>query len=344
MKIFVQKYSIISYLILTYAISYISWFLPVITSFSTEIVFFLILLGMFGPMISAFIVLAIQSEARIKIGSKPVFYSILIFAFTVLFFRILLSSKEAGNYYIEYIPYLKGLMPAFKDITWVGWALYLLLALIPALGFSKVSDSHIRENFFKTLKFKPDYIGWYIFALLLFPLLFITSYFVADLINIEKSEATGINFPFYFVVIPFFTTFFFTGGNEEFGWRGFMQKELQKLTNPLFTSLVIAFFWALWHLPLHYNGLYSTGGFIDLLPRFIQAIPVTILFTWFYNRSEYSILTLIILHTSINFSSGFISYSPVVMTVLAIILMLFFVFNSKMWKKKDYHNQFYGYL
>lgn len=296
---------------------------------------------MFGPMISAFILMTVQSGARIKIGSKPVFYFVLIFAFTVLFFRILLSSKEAGNYYIEYVPYLKGLMPAFKEITWVGWVLYLLIALIPALGFSKVSDTHIRENFFRTLKFEPKYIGWYLFALLLFPLLFLTSYLLADLISIETSEATGINFPSYLIVIPFLSAFFFTGGNEEFGWRGFMQKELQKFTNPLLTSLVIAFFWSLWHLPLHYNGLYSTGGLIDLLPRFIQAIPVTILFTWFYNKSEYSILTLIILHTSINFSSRYLSYSPVVMTVLAIVLTLFFVIISRMWKKKDYHDQFY---
>lgn len=340
MKKLVKKHPIISFLLLTFAITYTSWFLPVATQLPTEIVFFLILLGMFGPMIAAFILMTIQSGARINIGSKTVFYSIFIISFAVLLFRILISTKEAGEYYIEYVPYLKGLMPAFNDITWVGWALFLLLALIPALGYSKVSDTHIKENLFKTLKVRLKEVKWYLFALLLFPSLFLASYFIADIINMETSVPTSINLPFL-AVVPFLSTFIWTGGNEEFGWRGFMQKEMQKITNPLLTSLVIAFFWSLWHLPLHYNGLYSTGGFIDLLPRFIQAIPVTILFTWFYNRSEYSILTLLILHTSINFSSTYISFSPAIMTVLAIVLTLFFVFNSRMWKKKDYHNQFY---
>jgi putative hemolysin len=289
MKKLVRKHPVLSFLIMTYAITYTSWFLPVATQLSTEIVFFLFLLGMFGPMISAFITMTVQSESQIKIGIKSVFYSVFIFAFTILFLRIFISTQEAGIYQIEYLPYLKGMMPALKDITWVGWALYLLIALLPALGFSKVNDPQIRENFFRTLKFQWGHIGWYLFALFLFSFLFLISYFLADLINIETTEAT-ISFPYYLLIIPFFSTFFFTGGNEEFGWRGFMQKEMQKFTNPLYTSFIIAFFWSLWHLPLHYNGLYSTGGFIDLLPRFLQAIPITILFTWFYNRSEYSII------------------------------------------------------
>jgi len=148
-----------------------------------------------------------------------------------------------------------------------------------------------------------------------------------------------------YVVVPkfnrlvgFFTTLFFVGGNEEFGWRGFLQKEMQKKYNPLLTAVIISFFWSLWHLPLHYNGVYSTGGFMDLLPRFIWTIPVTIIFTWLYNKSSYSILAVILLHAMFNNVAKIFGSSETIYFILILLFAVYCIINDKMWEKKSYNN------
>ena len=41
----------------------------------------------------------------------------------------------------------------------------------------------------------------------------------------------------------------FTGGLEEFGWRGFLQPQLEKKMHSVPATLIIVFVWAFWHLP-----------------------------------------------------------------------------------------------
>jgi uncharacterized protein len=42
------------------------------------------------------------------------------------------------------------------------------------------------------------------------------------------------------------------GGLEELGWRGVAQPELERRFNPVVAAIIVAFFWALWHLPLFF--------------------------------------------------------------------------------------------
>jgi len=137
-------------------------------------------------------------------------------------------------------------------------------------------------------------------------------------------------------VLSFFFTFLFVGGNEEFGWRGFLQKELQKKYNPLISSFVIYLAWTLWHLPLHYNGLYSTGGFVDLLPRFLWLFPTTIIYTWLYNKSLYALLAVMILHAVRNNIAKVMGNTPDLFYILAFLVALYCFIDGKMWKKKNF--------
>lgn len=75
------------------------------------------------------------------------------------------------------------------------------------------------------------------------------------------------------------------GGFEEPGWRGFALPRLQdRFKTPVRATLVLAFFWGLWHLPLY--GL----GFVG--PMFYAFF-----YTYLYNKTR-SLLLCIILHGS----------------------------------------------
>lgn len=118
-----------------------------------------------------------------------------------------------------------------------------------------------------------------------------------------------------------------------------MQKELQKKYNPLIASLLIAAAWMLWHLPLHFNGFYPPD--VIFFDRITLSLQLAFLFTWFYNRSGYSILTVMILH-AMNNNVGRIfggSYLPAV--ALSVGLVLYFIIDNKMWKRKAYHQTVY---
>jgi hypothetical protein len=80
------------------------------------------------------------------------------------------------------------------------------------------------------------------------------------------------------------------------GGRG----DLQALYSPLTANLILAFFWALWHLPLpQAQGL---GNPPDFLVYYVGTFAHCILIAWLFNQTGGSILVAGILHVSSNVS------------------------------------------
>jgi membrane protease YdiL (CAAX protease family) len=332
MKAFFKSNPSWSFILLTFTITFFFWFLPAVIALPKDIVLGAVLLGGCGPLIAGYVLTVVNSEASYKIGSKAIFFSVFIGALIVLAMRLLLTDRGLGD--------INGKIPTLGETGVLGYILFAVVFFILALNASNATTAGLKENYLGSFIFKRSAIKWYLIAVLIFPVLAIVSYFAGKGLNLETSDFV-VNTGGVWLV-GFFSTFFFFGGNEEFGWRGFLQKELQKKYNPLITSLVISFLWSLWHLPLHYNGFYSTGGITDLLPRFIWTIPLTIIFTWFYNRSTYSILALVLLHAMFNnFSKGF-GTSEIVFPILAILFSVYCLVDDRMWKKKAYHEVYEG--
>lgn len=94
-----------------------------------------------------------------------------------------------------------------------------------------------------------------------------------------------------------------TGGNEEFGWRGFMLPELQRTYSALTASIVIGVCWLIWHLP---SDLFLTAlgnGWTwspDRIAMRLGVIPLAIILTWIYNSSRGSVLLAMIFHAGWN--------------------------------------------
>ena len=56
--------------------------------------------------------------------------------------------------------------------------------------------------------------------------------------------------PLYAVPIVVFSLTFFGGGNEELGWRGILQPELEKKLPFPIATVITGGIWAAWHIPL----------------------------------------------------------------------------------------------
>ena len=87
-----------------------------------------------------------------------------------------------------------------------------------------------------------------------------------------SSMETNPEMPWFVTPIVLFSTTFLGGGNEELGWRGIMQPELEKKFPFLIATLITGCVWMLWHVPLWFVqgtsqqnmnfGLYAIYGLI----------------------------------------------------------------------------------
>lgn len=88
-------------------------------------------------------------------------------------------------------------------------------------------------------------------------------------------------------------------GGEEFGWRGFLLPTLQSRLNSLWSSLCVGIIWAFWHLPLFFVPA-SIHHQLPFPLYVLHVVILAIIFTWIYNSTQRSILSVTILHSSID--------------------------------------------
>jgi membrane protease YdiL (CAAX protease family) len=103
---------------------------------------------------------------------------------------------------------------------------------------------------------------------------------------------------------------------EEPGWRGFALPRMQRLHGPLVGTIILGLLWALWHLPefLVPSWAEPSGGsdFFAIVKFVVIAILVAIITTWVFNNTKGSVFMAILVHASIDVSSGplLVVFSP----------------------------------
>ena len=117
---------------------------------------------------------------------------------------------------------------------------------------------------------------------------------VFSLVGLPDSSSLAQLAPWFLFNLVLATLF--TGGNEEFGWRGFALPHLQKRFSALTASVLLGGVWALWHVPMFVYGVYQ------LSPLLYAACVVSfaVILTWYYNASDGSVLGAVLLHGTIN--------------------------------------------
>jgi hypothetical protein len=236
--------------------------------------------------------MALKNFAQISEKSKLILFFVFTLSWTWTFWmlRILISNNTIDFPISE------------EECKYYGGIGPILVALI--LTFLGEGKSGIKSLLKRGLDYKFKKKMW-------IPLLFlttVTSFLAYQMINlftpvpnivveIEIGEFVGGLIILLIISI-----------SEEFGWRGYALDRLQdefkssKYT-ALISSLILGSVWGIWHLPLFFTKNEGKSHEIQYFPYFLlMAILLAILFTWFYNNSNRSILTAIIFHTSINFS------------------------------------------
>lgn len=99
--------------------------------------------------------------------------------------------------------------------------------------------------------------------------------------------------------------------SEEFGWRGFALVELQKRHSPLAASLILGVVWGLWHVPLFLMVDTTQGalgfGTVYFYLFLVQAVALSVIFSWVFARTRESVLVAIVLHFTFNAALALLS-------------------------------------
>lgn len=170
---------------------------------------------------------------------------------------------------------------------------------------------------------------WYAFALLLPAGLFYLGRGIDALLgNSYQVTAPVTELPA--AMIPFVIIFALPGVlAEELGWRGFAQPRLQQKQSALLASLLIGFFWGIWHLPslIYFDVLRDSpalSGAIAVLDTMMTAV----LYGWLYNNTRGSLLLVCLFHLSQQMTNNFLGVLPThtdtFLTLAAALLIITF--------------------
>ena len=212
--------------------------------------------------------------------------------------------------------------------------LLLIPALFPAWVLSGIfaADEGVR-SLLRRLLHAPA--RWFLYALLFFPLLLgipsaIAHAFGAPLVLPEPHSSALATLAT--ATVFFLFNLLFVATLEEPGWRGFLLDRLQHKFSPLSASLLVWLPWALWHAPLDYYrpGPFSWINYVLL--RVVFLIPLTIILTWFYNRSGRSIQTTVFFHAAMN-TFPFVApyYQPA--WALIFVFAAYAMIAGRMWRR-----------
>ena len=222
------------------------------------------------------------------------------------------------------------------------WA-FLVDILVAAVVAFLLSGVHSPRQGVRDLLHSLDPRGqpvrwyWWAIAVGLYPVVFLLGNAISVGLGLSEPvpRATGSGYGVALDVLLTFLYFLIGGeGLEEPGWRGFALPFLQKGYSPLRSSLILAIFWTLWHLPFFWLGDVKGGVLYVVLSVIVYFLfdiaPSAILFTAIFNRTGGSLPIAILLHTSIN--TTYNMFQPVSSLVPIMWLLLALGITLWMWR------------
>jgi membrane protease YdiL (CAAX protease family) len=318
----IRHHQLISFFVLTFTISWglLISFGPIYFS-GVVLVAPLLVLSLFGPALAGIIVSGVVRPQPKKREPKKRLLSFLLTWLVAT--PVFLSSPPPS--------------PAPAGISLGFVVVAAVTALIPAFIVSSAfSATPGVRKCLESLAKPSGSVVWYIVAIFIVPALLGLSILIATLLGSdippprETSDGPWAALVWLLILALAYRFFYANACGEEPGWRGFALPRLQALYSPLTANLILAFFWAAWHLPLpQAQGLVNPMAFLEY---YIGTLAHCIIIAWLFNHTRGSILVAGLVHVSSNVSRLFIPETAefaFVRPMFCIVLIVIY----RMWKR-----------
>jgi uncharacterized protein len=158
----------------------------------------------------------------------------------------------------------------------------------------------IRDLVRRSLRWRVP-VRWYLFAVLAIPAA--TTLIALSIYGTEalESPADGWLHVLGVVLGVFVLQLILFQLAEEIGWTGFFQERLRGLYGPLKLSAVVAFFWAVWHMPDFFvdegwGAEQVVSTLVFLVVEFVLLFFARVVIVWIYEGTGRSVLLVALFH------------------------------------------------
>ena len=316
---YLKRHQLIAYFVLTYVFSWALWIpLQQLVLDGRNYLMPLISLGVFAPALVGIGLSAILKPRPRQGSRKPAviaFIVVWILASVIIIIELIVREQLDLSTTLVVISVITGLLPAF----------------VASSAFSTIPGvrAHLRTYI------KPrGAFGYYLLALVLFPAIWLLGNLLSRALGMEVlfSSYPVVDVKLLGMVILFFLYNIIYGGlSEEPGWRGFALPRLQAKFSPLVSSLILGVLWAVWHAPARFGGI-EAKSLSDTLVEWVLIVLVSVIFTWFFNRTKGSILVTALLHPAMNTTGNFLTGSLGAL-ILLFVFMVFVIVLDRMWRR-----------
>jgi membrane protease YdiL (CAAX protease family) len=331
MRSLAKERPILTFLLLNFAWTWLFWLGAIPFRAGDDLlVTGLVLIGGYGPALAGVLTLGLKSDERFDLSPRR--WAALGLA-AALIFGVMALRYRVGN-----VPNYDTLaVDLTLSVPIVVAALIASLAGGWVISSALSRNTAVRDRMGTLLPWRRPSV-WTLLAVVWYPAMILVAWGAAEILGmgVEYPALWGNSLsevlPLY--LLTFTLTLLAQGGNEEPGWRGFLQPELQKRFSPLVAALIVSLFWSLWHLPLYLNGFYGGDLVGGMIGGGIYRVLLSIFLAWFYNRSGGDIFAMVFLHTCFNVMVNFLPTSDLGLTVLWLIVVVVIVFRDKMYRKR----------
>ena len=224
-----------------------------------------------------------------------------------------------------------------------GWIVYLITRIqdfaFTIAGVVMIAILQGRDGLValgqRLMKWRVKWI-WYLLAFLPFGLYFVAT-ILAGALSSFQFDLNGLATSLISIESGFLVTLFLRGPmGEEPGLRGFALPRLQSYMTPFKAGLIIGLLWGGWHLPVLLQR-----DVVSIIAFLLLAFGLSFIFTFLFNRSEGSLIPVLLFHAAQNSEEFFETFFPTLVgsaweliSTLS-LLVIGLVFGFIVWRNRN---------
>lgn len=247
-------------------------------------------------------------------------------------------------YLLSWIPWFWSVYFSYRPSEQAIFSLLFLPGLLAPSGVAlwmifTSKDRALKENFVKKL-FDLRLIKISTLPAIFFitPVAVIVSILVSTFFGQPINQLQFVNsFSFSAGFLPTPLVLVLAGCVEELGWRSYGVDSLNAKYNYFMATLIFAFLWAFWHLPMFFVKGYYHYELISTNIWFavnfmVSVLPITFIIGWIWRKNNRSILTAMLFHSVSNISQEALQMSQIskcIETGILLIIAIIIVVSNK---------------